>query len=129
MDYLMLIQTAFRDRRHAESDDLLAWYVSSLSGVAQFFWLLTVMLLGLYALGNFQGFLDETLLSLLRAIRVTAFISMLFAMWFQLGVLVRALLRRRGLISGSLVALIIGVGSAVVALVVSFLLVLFLPGV
>ncbi|MCA1754040.1 MAG: hypothetical protein LC641_04925 [Spirochaeta sp.] len=107
MDYLMLIQTAFRDRRHAESDDLLAWYVSSLSGVAQFFWLLTVMLLGLYALGNFQGFLDETLLSLLRATRVTAFISMLFAMWLQVGVLVRALSRRRGLISGSLVALII----------------------
>ena len=125
----MLIQSAFRDRRRAESDDLLAWYVSSLSGVAQFFWLLTLMLLGLYALGNFQGFLDETLLSLLRATRVTACISMLFAMWFQFGVLIRALFRRWGLISGSLVALIFGVGSAVVAVVVSFLLVLFLPGV
>ncbi len=125
----MLIHNVQKKSSQAVSGDLLSFYVASLSAISLFFWLLTVLLIGLYALGNFQSFLDETLLSLLRGARVTAPLSMLFAIWFQLGVLVRAVFRRRGLISGSLVAIFIGGASAVAALVASFLLILFLPGV
>jgi len=129
MEYRMLIHNVQKKSSQAVSGDLLSFYVASLSAISLFFWLLTVLLIGLYALGNFQSFLDETLLSLLRGARVTAPLSMLFAIWFQLGVLVRAVFRRRGLISGSLVAIFIGGASAVAALVASFLLILFLPGV
>ncbi len=129
MEYRMLIRNAPTNYTQSESNDLLSLYVAGLSAVALFFWLLTLLLIGLYALGNFQSFLDETLLSLLRGARITAPLSMLFALWFQVGVLARAVVRRRGLVSGSLVAVFIGAGSAMAALIVSFLLILFLPGV
>jgi len=125
----MLIHNAPKNHPQSESDKLLSLYVAGLSAVSLFFWLLTLLLIGLYVLGNFQSFLDETLLSLLRGARVTAPLSMLFALWFQVGVLARAVFRRRGLVSGSLFAVFIGVGSAAAALIVSFLLILFLPGV
>lgn len=125
----MLIHNAIKKSSQPVTGDLLSFYVASLSAIALFFWLLTVLLIGLYALGNFQSFLDETLLSLLRGARITAPLSMLFAIWFQLGVIVRAIFRRRGLVSGSVVAILIGVASAVAALAASFLLILFLPGV
>lgn len=125
----MLIHSAIKNHHQLGTDDLLSLYVGGLSAISLFFWLLTIMLIGLYTLGNFQSFLDTTLISILRGVRTTALLSMLFAVWLQLGVLARAVFRKRGLISGSLIAVLIGCGSALTALVVSFLLVLFLPGV
>lgn len=112
----------------AEPRDLLSAYVDGLSTLCFFFWALTALLLGLYGLGNFQNFLDETLLLLLRGARVTAPLSLLFAVWFQLGLVLKAVLGRGGFVLGTLTAVFLGFGAAAASLLVGFLLVLFLPG-
>ena len=82
-----------------------------------------VLVLGLYAIGNFQGFLDATQLMLLRVVRGAALLGVLFGLYAVAG---RFLLQRR-FIGALLWEALLLLGNAATFLVLALLLVWLQP--
>lgn len=108
-----------------QKNDSTLWLASATGKLSVFFFLSSLLLFGMYLLGNFQEFLDSTQTMLLTAVRIVSFLSGISGLYYAVSLVISMVYRKKTRflrlalsVLGSLVSFALAAGS-------SFLLALF----
>lgn len=108
-----------------QKNDSALWLASVTGKLSVFLFLSSLLLFGMYLLGNFQEFLDSTQTMLLTAVRLVSFLSGISSLYYAVSLVISMVYRKKTYFLRIVLSVLGSLASFALAAGASFLLALF----